>query len=396
LVRRLDDPTDKTALHRLAERALKKKPVAEGFSADDPLRLIHELRVHQIELEMQNQALVEMRGTTEEALARYTALYDFAPVGYVTLNRVGVIERANLLALTLLNMPSPQVGQKRLRSFVADSSLPDLAHFLKSLANSEGVERCEVTLKPTPTAPTGASVILEGRSGQPGHGDNIALIDITARRTAEQLLNQRSLDLQRLNQALSISLSDLIEARKSMEIMAMHDQLTGLANRHKFLQTYAVEVERHNRTLRPLSLLVVDVDYFKAVNDRLGHLAGDACLRALATLMERNVRAADLIGRFGGEEFIILLPDSNSEGALAAAENLRDEIRNARFDVGCELISLTVSIGTATLEAGQPVDFDRLMQQADRALYRAKSAGRNMVMMATEADGTDAPPPAPP
>ncbi|EPY00772.1 sensor domain-containing diguanylate cyclase [Magnetospirillum fulvum] len=388
--RRLTDPPDRKTLHRLAERTLKRQPVADSIASDDPQHLIHELRVHQVELEMQNEALIELRTVTEEALARYTALYDFAPVGYVTLNRAGVIERANRLALSLLGMPPNQIGQNRLRDFIADPFHDDLARFLLSLPDKRGIERCEVTLTPA-TAQPGASVILEGNGGEPGYGDNVALIDITARRASEQLLAERSQELQRMNQALSISLAELIEARKSMEIMAMHDQLTGLANRHKFLQTYAIEVERHNRTMHPLSLLVIDVDYFKTVNDRLGHLAGDACLRALATLMERNVRAADLIGRFGGEEFVILLPDSDADGAVAAAENLRDEITRTKLDVGPEGLLLTVSIGTATLEAGQPIDFDRLMRRADRALYRAKSAGRNRVAMSSDADDTDDP-----
>lgn len=391
----MTDPPDRKALHRLAERTLKRHPVTDGIASDDPQRLIHELRVHQVELEMQNEALIELRTVTEETLARYTALYDFAPVGYVTLNRAGVIERANRLALSLLGMPPNQIGQNRLRDFIADPFHDDLARFLLSLPNKRGIERCEVTLTRA-TAQPGASVILEGNGGQPGYGDNVALIDITARRTSEQLLAERSQELQRMNQALSISLTELIEARKSMEIMAMHDQLTGLANRHKFLQTYAIEVERHNRTMHPLSLLVIDVDYFKTVNDRLGHLAGDACLRALAALMERNVRTADLIGRFGGEEFVILLPDSDADGALAAAENLRDEITKTKLDVGPKGLFLTVSIGTATLEAGQPIDFDRLMRRADRALYRAKSAGRNRVAMSSDADDTDEPlPPSP-
>jgi len=395
LPRRLDNPPDKKTLHRLAERALKRQPVPDAIATDDPQRLIHELRVHQVELEMQNEALVEMRTVTEEALARYTALYDFAPVGYVTLNRAGVIERANRLALALLRMPLNQIGQKRLRAFIADPSHDDLARFLLSLSDQKGIKRCEVTLNLF-TANPGASVILEGNGAQHGHDNNVALIDITARRAAEQLLAERSQELQRMNQALSISLADLIEARKSMEIMAMHDQLTGLANRHKFLQTYAVEAERLNRTKRPLSLMVIDIDYFKTVNDRLGHLAGDACLRALAALMERNVRTADLIGRFGGEEFVVLLPDSDADGAMAAAENLRDEIKKTKLDVGTEGLFLTVSIGTATLEAGQPTDFDRLMRRADRALYRAKSAGRNRVTMSSDADDTDAPlPPSP-
>lgn len=210
------------------------------------------------------------------------------------------------------------------------------------------------------------------------------ILDVTQRRAAEEELAERSRELERINQALAASNAELIAARETMERMAMHDQLTGLANRHKFLQTYSIEIERRNRTGNPLSLLLVDVDHFKQINDRLGHLAGDSCLRALAAVLERNVRAADLVGRFGGEEFVVLLPDTDAAGALGAAENLRHAVAEADFKVGVEILRLTISIGAATLLPGQPGDFDRLMNLADRAVYQAKDGGRNLVMMGAE------------
>jgi diguanylate cyclase (GGDEF)-like protein len=359
---------------------------------DDPQRLIHELTVHQIELEMQNETLNDQRLATEENLSRYTELYDYAPVGYVTLDHAGGIRRVNLVARALLNIEPARIRTSRLAAFIADESLSDFNRFLASLPGGTDIVRCEVILRPTP-ASRRATILLEGRANLTRQEYNVALIDITARREMEQRLSDHSGELRRINQALALSLSDLFQARQSMEAMAMHDQLTGLANRYKFLNTYAIEVERHNRNARPLSLMVIDIDYFKAINDRLGHLAGDTCLRALAAVLVRSVRVADLAGRFGGEEFVILLPDSDAEGAMAAADNLRREISNTHFDVDVEVLRLTVSIGVATLLAGQPGDFKHLMRRADRALYRAKAAGRNTVMMENAEDDTTAPRP---
>ncbi|CAA7616940.1 Diguanylate cyclase with hemerythrin-like metal-binding domain-containing protein (fragment) [Candidatus Terasakiella magnetica] len=207
------------------------------------------------------------------------------------------------------------------------------------------------------------------------------ILDITDRRAAEQQLAERSRELEAMNKALASSNAELMQAREALERMAMHDQLTGLANRHKFLQTYSIEVERRNRTGGALSLLLVDVDHFKVINDRYGHLAGDICLRAIASVLERSVRAADLVGRFGGEEFVVLLPETDAEGALAAAENLCHEVRHTQFEVGGQMLTITISVGTATLLAGQSGDFDRLVHRADLAVYRAKGAGRDAVVM---------------
>jgi len=359
---------------------MRERGMTETSAEVDPHRLIHELMVHQVELQIQNEALYEAHQQVEVALERYRALYEFAPLGYVTLNRVGVIERANRAAVALLNLSLSHIGVVRLAAYVAEESLAEFSRFSVELLTSEHTHRSEVTLRPS--RERGQSVVLlEGRTEVGGRGCNVELIDITERREVERKLEARSRDLEQLNQSITVANRELRKARASMESMAMHDQLTGLASRHKFLQVFAIEVERHKRTGRPLSLLVIDIDHFKTVNDRFGHLAGDACLRILARVMRANVRVADLAGRFGGEEFLVLLPDSDAAGAQAAAENLRREIKATRFDVGGGEMTITVSIGAATLTGSQPGDFDGLMRRADRAVYRAKQAGRDVVVM---------------
>ena len=226
---------------------------------------------------------------------------------------------------------------------------------------------------------------LTGQRMRDEDGLSVGLVgviaDVTERRQAELALAERTRELEALNRSLAASNAELHEARLTLENMAMHDQLTGLANRHKFLQTYMVEAERRNRSRTPLSLLLIDVDHFKSVNDRFGHLAGDSCLRAIAAVLERSVRTADLVGRFGGEEFLVLLPDTDAEGAKAAAENLCREVRATGFSVDDQPLALTISIGTATLLPDQSADFDAFMQRADTAVYRAKATGRDTVVM---------------
>lgn len=156
------------------------------------------------------------------------------------------------------------------------------------------------------------------------------------------------------------------------------DPLTGLANRRQFLALAADERRRAARAGEPIALLLLDVDHFKQVNDLYGHSAGDAALRALARLLRRHLRPFDLVGRYGGEEFVTLLSGAGQRGALTAAERLRATIASTPFDTQ-GIIRLTASIGVVAVEAGQDVPFATLLASADRALYRAKHGGRNQV-----------------
>ena len=173
-------------------------------------------------------------------------------------------------------------------------------------------------------------------------------------------------------------------ANEELARMSQTDGLTRLANRRHFDQVLAREHARHLRTGAPLSLLMVDADHFKRVNDHYGHAMGDDYLRALARVLERSVvRSTDLAARYGGEEFVCLLPDTDLESARTLAERIRTGVEelalpNAKAQTPC----LTVSIGLATLEGGEHGALD-LVACADAQLYAAKQAGRNRVCATT-------------
>jgi diguanylate cyclase (GGDEF)-like protein len=167
-----------------------------------------------------------------------------------------------------------------------------------------------------------------------------------------------------------------------LESMAHVDSLTNVANRRRFNETLDIEWRRCVRGKLPLSLLMIDVDHFKAYNDRFGHSGGDACLTAVAaTLAAELVRPADLIARFGGEEFSVVLPETMAEGARQTAERLRLAVLAKDFSNGADETPrlVTISIGCATLNPSEKLQPSDLINTADKKLYQAKSEGRNRV-----------------
>jgi len=170
----------------------------------------------------------------------------------------------------------------------------------------------------------------------------------------------------------------LARAEAQLKTIAAEDPLTGLLNRRRFLELADVEWARARRHGRPQSLLLLDVDGFKAVNDRHGHLAGDETLRQLASACRTCLRRTDLLGRYGGDEFIVLLPETEEPGAMLMAERIRRTIEGAPPSAGSGAVRITVSIGVAARRDGLEA-LDAMIAQADAALYAAKSAGRNRV-----------------
>ncbi len=169
--------------------------------------------------------------------------------------------------------------------------------------------------------------------------------------------------------------------QRSMEQLAGEDALTGLPNRRQFMKAGDQMLEQFRRYGRPASLLIIDLDHFKTINDRYGHAAGDAVLRAVAELLREQQRGADLPARFGGEEFAILLPETDLEGAVAVAERLRAGCEALRVTVPGGLwtgLSVTMSVGAAGC-AADDASLDDMLRRADAALYRAKHEGRNRV-----------------
>lgn len=174
--------------------------------------------------------------------------------------------------------------------------------------------------------------------------------------------------------------------------LASTDSLTGLANRMKLAEVLERERSHALRDNKPLSLVMLDVDYFKRINDQFGHDAGDRALRHLAAVIAGRLRDTDLLCRLGGEEFAILLPGAALDQAAELANDLRAHLRNSPLDAGSRPLLMTFSAGVATLgEDGQSLD--QLMQTADRRMYEAKAAGRDQVVAAGQQYPLSAPDP---
>ncbi len=161
--------------------------------------------------------------------------------------------------------------------------------------------------------------------------------------------------------------------------LATQDPLTGLLNRRHFFILAEQEYERFLRYQRPLALFMVDIDHFKAVNDRYGHLVGDEVLRAVASRIRNGLRQVDILARYGGEEFVLLLPETDLETARALAERLRISVAELQIDTKEGTVSVTLSLGVAAISNGISIPFEQLLDVADRLLYQAKQAGRNRV-----------------
>lgn len=183
--------------------------------------------------------------------------------------------------------------------------------------------------------------------------------------------------------------AELREKNAILEKLSTTDPLTGLRSRRYVRDVLALEVLRAARYRSPLAVVMADLDYFKRVNDTHGHLAGDAVLEATAAVILQRLRATDVAGRFGGEEMILVLPQTDLDGATELAEQLRVAVESNECRFGETRISVTMSLGVA--EFGEGHDGDGLVQAADGALYEAKAAGRNRVAQAPPRAGVDTP-----
>jgi diguanylate cyclase (GGDEF)-like protein len=176
---------------------------------------------------------------------------------------------------------------------------------------------------------------------------------------------------------------ELRQAKEDAERMASTDSLSGLTNRRAFFEQAKSPVHYCHRNALPVSVIVLDLDHFKQINDTRGHVAGDTAIHHAAQLIRTSLRRSDLCCRWGGEEFVVLLPDTPLDEALHVAEKLRKAIEALPVPLPDEDIALTASFGVAE----GPGELDRLINRADAALYRAKREGRNRVVCADPAEG---------
>jgi diguanylate cyclase (GGDEF)-like protein len=205
-------------------------------------------------------------------------------------------------------------------------------------------------------------------------------------RTIRHLESERAMRerAEAANRELLTLRADLVRHAQELERLATTDDLTGLCNRRHFLALADDEGHRHARERKPMAVLILDIDFFKSVNDRFGHDAGDAVIRHVADVCRSEIGGSDILARFGGEEFVLLLPETTGEQAAACADAMRRRLEATAFEVDGIKVRVTASIGVA--EAAAPTEcIGALMKRADQALYQAKRDGRNRVRCARRA-----------
>ncbi|UST71786.1 sensor domain-containing diguanylate cyclase [Pseudomonas moraviensis] len=247
-------------------------------------------------------------------------------------------------------------GVERLYAFRKSESLPLITTVALGKDEALAAWRIEAAL---------SAVVVTGLLGLTGLIGWFLILDIRRRTEAEEAL----LDAQQ----------QLLASNRQLELLALKDALTGLANRRCFDETLAVEARRAQRDGTSLALLMIDIDHFKLFNDTLGHVAGDACLQAVSKALESCVRRpSDLVARYGGEEMAVIMPATDSAGATVVAQLVLERLQLANIaHPGSPFGRVTVSIGMAVGAGAQLDSLPELIEAADQALYRAKAAGRN-------------------
>ncbi len=252
----------------------------------------------------------------------------------------------------------------------------DLAVLDRKLPDMDGVVLCQ-ELRADPVYRSRYVIMLTGEDDQEAKVEGLELgADdyITKPFQVPEFLariraGQRIADLQR----------ELMETNRRLELLSITDGLTKLYNHRHFQDQLARAFEESQRYERPLSLAIIDIDFFKRVNDTHGHAVGDEVLRELARVFHESIRSTDLAARYGGEEFAVMMPETNLEDGLVFAEKIRDMIERTPVRTQAGELKTTVSIGVATVPHSKLHSAKELIVAADKALYRAKRNGRNQV-----------------
>ena len=328
-------------------------------------KLLHELQVHQIELEMQNEALRQSQLELERSRDRYKDFYDFSPVGYITLSDKGLISEINLTGAALLGVERARLRQQRFAAFIADDCR-DLwyRHFMAAITHDETLT-CELPLKNTGGERIFAQLVclrLNKQDDPPVL--RIVLTDISARIRDEEAIRQ----------------------------LAFYDALTQLPNRRLLNDRLDQAMAASKRSGKHAALMFLDLDNFKPLNDRYGHDMGDLLLVEVARRISTCMREMDTVARFGGDEFVILLSELDANLAISSTEAsiVADKIRttlarpyhlisHGKYDSGVSAEHhCTSSIGVI-LFSNHEISREDILRFADMAMYQAKDQGRNRI-----------------
>ena len=333
-------PSDALVLRKQAEqKAMDMEPSTLTTQSPEAIQqMVHELRVHQIELEMQNEELHQAYAEIEEMRNRYFDLYDLAPVGYTIISEKGLIMEANLTTSTLLSMNRSRLIKQAFTRFILKEDTDLYYLHRKKLFETGEPQSCELRL----IRADGSdffwarmdATVMKGSDGT--SVCHLVLSDITKRKRADERL----------------------------EYQRNHDFLTGLYNRG-FLENEFSRLE--DEQYLPVSLIIVDTNGLKLINDSFGHKMGDEVLRKTAESLNNNCRTHDIVARYGGDEFVMLLPNTTS----AEAESRIKEIESTAGQVEIAAIQLTLSFGYQTRDTTLE-DFAYIFKKAEDMMYRNK------------------------
>lgn len=183
------------------------------------------------------------------------------------------------------------------------------------------------------------------------------------------------------NTILQDEISRRLEAERELIVRATTDPLTNISNRRHFFETATKELSRTKRAKQPFSVIMIDIDYFKKLNDTYGHFVGDQVLICFAEICQDNLRDYDLLARYGGEEFVILLPNTDRQQAHIIAERLRSKVAETNMKIDNNSITITISLGVCCTNGDIPIQLTKVVARADRSLYQSKQDGRNRVSL---------------
>jgi len=179
---------------------------------------------------------------------------------------------------------------------------------------------------------------------------------------------------------------EIKERHDNLKKAATYDWMTGMLNKEHFINKAKEELEKAIRNKTPLSLLFIDIDHFKDINDNIGHMAGDAVIAGFAERIKKSIRKIDVMGRFGGDEFMLMLPQKGKKDALTVAERLNKNIKRKSVIFEKNKINIASSMGIVSIKTNQPIDMDSLIKLADEALYEAKAKGGSCFVIKTIQD----------
>ncbi|MFP2769941.1 sensor domain-containing diguanylate cyclase [Oceanisphaera sp. KMM 10153] len=290
--------------------------------------------------------------------AELSDLYEYAPCGYHSLDAQGHFIRINQTELNWLGYAREAVMGQPFVRFLTPESQQRFELFFNALKTELEIENIVLEMQCQDGSTFYVSTSATSLKDQKGHFAiaRTSMFDIT----------------------------DRIKLEKKLEQLANTDELTGVGNRHYFYERGETELQRALRYRHSLALLMIDADHFKQINDAHGHDGGDLVLKALANSVQGSLRDLDVLARFGGEEFIVLLPEITQSQAIEVAERLRRQLKELAIPLPTgEQISFTVSVGL-TMLISEDTNLDALIKRADIALYQAKEQGRNRVVSFNE------------